>query len=124
MINSLNDPFKKSEIYKDADFKIEFGSQIEDANFEELFKKGINYAEMNFGEKNLKVLKTILLVLKDINGKNSNDDFGLKSCVNDLQKIYRKDLILTLLSSKNKIEEYSNSSTVEYEFKQSIDYLI
>jgi hypothetical protein len=42
LINSLNDPFKKSEIYKDADFKIEFGSQIEDANFEELFKKGIN----------------------------------------------------------------------------------
>ena len=50
---------------------------------------------MNFGEKNLKVLKTILLVLKDINGKNSNDEFGLKSCVNNLQKVYRKDWIFT-----------------------------
>jgi hypothetical protein len=79
---------------------------------------------MKFSENNLKALKIILLVLKDINGKNSNDDFGLKSCVNDLQKIYRKDLILTLLSSKNKIEEYSKSSTVENKFKQSIDYLI
>jgi hypothetical protein len=124
LINSLDSPIKKSKIYKDADFKLEFPSDIDDTKFEELFKKGINYAKMKFGENNLKALKTILLVLKDINGKNSNDDFGLKSCVNDLQKIYRKDLILTLLSSKNKIEEYSNSSTVEYEFKQSIDYLI
>ena len=124
LINSLDSPIKKSKIYKDADFKLEFPSDIDDTKFEELFKKGINYAKMKFGENNLKALKTILLVLKDINGKNSDDDFGLKSCVNNLQKIYRKDLILTLLSSKNKIEEYSNSSTVEYEFKQSIDYLI
>ena len=124
LINSLDNPIKKSKIYKDADFKLEFPSDIDDTKFEELFKKGINYAKMKFSENNLKALKTILLFLKDINGKNSNDDFGLKSCVNDLQKIYRKDLILTLLSSKNKIEEYSNSSTVEYEFKQSIDYLI
>jgi len=124
LINSLNDPFKKSEIYKDADFKIEFGSQIEDANFEELFKKGINYTKMNFGEKNLKVLKTILLVLKDINGKNSNDEFGLKSCVNNLQKVYRKDLIFTLLLNKNKIEELGKTGQVEYKFKRSIDYLI
>ena len=124
LINSLDSPIKKSKIYKDDDFKLEFPSHVDDSKFEELFKKGINYAKMKFGENNLKALKIILLVLKDINGKNSNDDFGLKSCVNDLQKIYRKDLILTLLSSKNKIEEYSNSSTVEYEFKQSIDYLI
>ena len=124
LINSLDSPIKKSKIYKDADFKLEFPSDIDDTKFEELFKKGINYAKMKFSENNLKALKTILLVLKDINGKNSNDDFGLKSCVNDLQKIYRKDLILTLLSSKNKIEQYSKSSTVENKFKQSIDYLI
>jgi len=124
LINSLDSPIKKSKIYKDADFKLEFPSDIDDTKFEELFKKGINYAKMKFGENNLKALKTILLVLKDINGKNSNNDFGLKSCVNDLQKIYRKDLILTLLSSKNKIEEYNKSSTVENKFKQSIDYLI
>lgn len=124
LINSLDSPIKKSKIYKDADFKFEFPSEVDDTKFEELFKKGINYAKMKFGENNLKALKTILLVLKDINGKNSNNDFGLKSCVNDLQKIYRKDLILTLLSSKNKIEEYNKSSTVENKFKQSIDYLI
>lgn len=124
LINSLDSPIKKSKIYKNADFKLEFPSDVDDTKFEELFKKGINYAKMKFGENNLKALKIILLVLKDINGKNSNDDFGLKSCINDLQKIYRKDLILTLLSSKNKIEEYSKSSTVENKFKQSIDYLI
>ena len=124
LINSLDSPIKKSKIYKNADFKLEFPSDVDDTKFEELFKKGINYAKMKFSENNLKALKIILLVLKDINGKNSNDDFGLKSCINDLQKIYRKDLILTLLSSKNKIEEYSKSSTVENKFKQSIDYLI
>ena len=75
-------------------------------------------------KKNLKVLKTILLVLKDINGKNSNDEFGLKSCVNNLQKVYRKDLIFTLLLNKNKTEELGKAGQVEYKFKRSIDYLI
>ena len=42
LINSLDEPIKKSKIYKDADFKVEFGSELDDANFEELFKKGIN----------------------------------------------------------------------------------
>ena len=124
LINSLDDPFKKSEIYKDADFKVEFPSDVDDTKFEELFKKGINYAKMKFGSKNLKVLKTILLILRNINGKNSKDDFGLKSCTNDLQKVYRKDLIFTLLYNKNKIEELGKSSQIEYEFKQSIDYEI
>jgi hypothetical protein len=65
------------------------------------FIEFVNYAKLKFDEYNLKVLKAILLVLKDINGKNSNDDFGLKSCFNGLQKVYRKDLIFTLLSNKN-----------------------
>ena len=120
LINSLDDPFKKSEIYKDADFKVEFPSDVDDTKFEELFKKGINYAKMKFGAKNLKVLKTILLILRNINGKNSKDDFGSKSGTNDLQKVYRKDLIFTLLYNKNKIEELGKSSQIEYEFKQSM----
>jgi len=124
LINSLDEPIKKSKIYKDADFKVEFGSEIDDANFEELFKKGINYAKMNFGENNLKVLKTVLLILKGVNGKNPDDEFGLKSCVNDRQKVYRKDLIFTLLSSKKKIVELGQTGQIESEFKKSIDYEI
>ena len=125
LINSLDGPhIKTSMIDKDANFKVGFPSDIDDTKFKELFKNAINYAKLIFDEYNLKVLKTILLVLKDINGKNSNDDFGLKSCFNGLQKVYRKDLIFTLLSNKNKVEDFANSNQIEYEFKQSIDYEI
>jgi hypothetical protein len=79
---------------------------------------------MNFAEKNLKDLKTILLVLKDIKGKNSNDEFGLKSCVNNLQKVYRKDLIFTLLLNKIKIEELGKYGLFDHKFTRSIDYMI
>lgn len=52
---------------------------------------------------NLKKFKEILLFLKDINGKNPENEFGLMTCKNELQKTYRIDLILTLLSDEKKI---------------------
>ena len=113
-------------IYKDCNFIVEFPTDVDDTKFKELFIKGINYAKMNFGENNLKVLKIVLLILKDIKGKNSKDEFGLNSCVNNLQKVYRIDLIFTLLSNKNKIEELGQVSLIQAitEFKQSLDHLI
>ena len=41
--------------------------------------------------------------MKDINGKNPENEFGLMTCKNELQKTYRIDLILTLLSDEKKI---------------------
>ena len=126
IINSLDEPVKQSQIYKDSDFKVEFPSDIDDTKFLELFKKGINYAKRRLDPQNLKILKKVLSILKDINGKNSNDEFGLKTCVNNLQKVYRMDLIFSLLTNKNRIEELRNISLgqVEKEFMQSIDYII
>ena len=95
-------------------------------DFEKLFLKGINYSKYNFKPNNLKILKIILLLLKDINSQNPNDEFGLKTCVNDLQKLYRTDLIFTLLVNEKKIELLGQNglNSVENEFKQSIDYTI
>ena len=58
--------------------------------------------------------------------KNSNDEFGLKTCVNDLQKLYRTDLIFTLFDNEKKIELLGQNdlSQVENAFKESIDYAI
>ena len=126
IINSLDEPVKQSQIYKDSDFKVEFPSDIDDTKFLELFKKGINYAKRRLDPQNLKILKKVLSILKDINGKNSNDEFCLKTCVNNLQKVYRIDLIFSLLTNKNKIEELRQISLgqIEKEFMQSIDYII
>ena len=124
LINSLDGKIKKSEIYKYADFKIDFPFDIKLADFKELFSKGINYAKMHFDEKNLKILKIILLFLKDIKGINSNDEFGLQTCVNDLQKVFRIDLIFTLLTNEKKIENLGQNgmNNIVDEFKKSIDY--
>ena len=126
LINSLDGPIKKSELYKDANYKIDFPYDMKHFDFESLFLKGINYSKYYFKKKNLKILKIILLILKDINGKNSNDEFGLKTCVNDLQRLYRTDLIFTLLDNEKKIELLGQNdlSQVENEFKESIDYAI
>ena len=95
-------------------------------DFEKLFLKGINYSKYNFKPNNLKILKIILLLLKDINSQNPNDEFGLKTCVNDLQKLYRTDLIFTLMANEKKIELLGQNglNSVENEFKESIDYAI
>ena len=126
LINSLDGPIKKSELYKDSNFKIDFPYDMKHFDFEALFLKGINYSKYYFKKNNLKILKIILLILKDINGKNSNDEFGLKTCVNGLQKLYRTDLIFTLLDNEKKIELLGQNdlSQVENEFKESIDYAI
>ena len=62
--------------------------------------------------------------MKDINGKNPENEFGLMTCKNELQKTYRIDLILTLLSDEKKIEELEvkNLNEVINEFKKTVDF--
>ena len=54
--------------------------------------------------------------------KNSNDEFGLKTCVNDLQKLYRTDLIFTLFDNEKKIELLGQNdlSQVEMHLKNQL----
>ena len=93
-------------------------------NFTYYLKKVFNFARRNYKIDNLRKLKKMLLLLKDINGNNNGDEFGLNSCDNKLQKVYKKDLILSLLSDEKKIEELKaiNLKDLEIKFKQSIDY--
>ena len=105
LINALDQPLKNNSIpFYNSSFKLKFPSKIHKRKFIELFKNGIDFAKSTFKSDNLKKLKEILLILKDINGKNPENEFGLMTCKNELQKTYRIDLILTLLSDEKKIE--------------------
>ena len=77
LIQSLDDkviPDTKSDFY------LKFSSNLTEREFIKLIKEGINFAKKNFKYDNLKILKEILLLLKDINGINSTDEFGLEKC--------------------------------------------
>ena len=84
----------------------------------------------NFKSDNLKILKEILLLLKDINGLNSTDEFGIEKCKNNnLMKVCKFDLILTLLSDQSKLENLgiknaNDVNEIRTKFEQSLDYVI
>lgn len=125
LIKSLDDkviPDTKSDFY------LKFSSNLTEREFIKLFKEGINFAKKNFKYDNLKILKEILLLLKDINGINSTDEFGLEKCKdNKLQKVFKFDLILSLLSDQSKLEELeikdaNDVNEIRTAFINSIDY--
>ena len=100
LINTLDSPIKNEFIKNNfSNLEINFPSDITNRKFWELFLKGLNLAKRNFNNNNLIILKKLLLLLKDsVKGKDIlSDEFGLDSCPNNLQKVYRKDLLLTLL---------------------------
>lgn len=125
LIQSLDDkviPNTKSDFY------LKFSSNLTEREFIKLFKEGINFAKRNFEFDNLKILKEILLLLKDINGINSTDEFGLEKCKdNKLLKVFKFDLILSLLSDQSKLEELkikdaSDVNEIRTKFMNSYDY--
>ena len=77
-----------------------------------------------FSQKNLKILKKILLLLKDVSNGDFNDEFGLEKCANKLLRNYRYDLLLTLLSDEQKIIELeiNDINDTEDKFRKTIDY--
>ena len=123
LINSLDLPLL---FISDSEFKIPFPLNINIREFEKYFKKGIYYARNHFNAKNLKLLKIFLLVLKKNGGENDDDVFGLKSCVNKLQRTFKIDLIFSLLSKEKMIEafEIEDIALAENIFKAGPDYLL
>ena len=125
LIQSLDDKVIPST---KSDFYLKFSSNLTEREFIKLFKEGINFAKRNFKFDNLKILKEILLLLKDINGINSTDEFGLEKCKdNKLLKVFKFDLILSLLSDQSKIEELgikdaTDVNEIRTTFIDSVDY--
>ena len=111
-------------------FSLKFLSKLSEREFYIKFKEGINFAKKNFKSDNLKILKEILLLLKDINGLNSTDEFGIEKCKNNnLMKVCKFDLILTLLSDQSKLENLgiknaNDVNEIRTKFEQSLDYVI
>lgn len=126
LINSLDSEIKDQTINKNnSDFRIKFPSDVNNRKFRELFLRGINSAKLNFCKNNLTILKKILLLLNKVKGSDIiGDEFGLKSCPNNLQKVFRKDLVFTLLSNESKLSDLGKTGLdkVEAKFKQSIEY--
>jgi hypothetical protein len=127
LIKSLDSPIKNAFINNNfSNLEISFPSDITNRKFCELFLKGLNLAKRNFNSNNLIILKKLLLLLNDsVKGKDTlGDEFGLGSCSNNFQKVFRKDLLLTLLSDESKIQELGKEGLdkVENKFKLTNEY--
>ena len=127
LIKSLDSPIKNAFINNNfSNLEISFPSDITNRKFCELFLKGLNLSKRNFNSNNLIILKKLLLLLNDsVKGKDTlGDEFGLDSCSNNLQKVFRKDLLLTLLSDESKIQELGKEGLdkVENKFKLTNEY--
>ena len=120
LINSLD----QKKLFNNNNFELQFLSEINYRQFNTLFSKGIDYARTKFSQKNLKILKKILLLLKDVSNGDTNDEFGLEKCANKLLRNYRYDLLLTLLSDEQKIIklEINDINDTEDRFRKTIDY--
>ena len=125
LINSLDNQNNQSFNENDENFKIEFPSKITRRNFDKYFTQAIISAKQKYKKKNLKILKQLLLLLIDFNPINYGDYFGLDSNITELHKIFKIDLIFTLLTDEKKVEAYGNDlSKIDFQFKSSDDYLI
>ena len=122
LINSLD----QKKLFNNNNFELQFLSEINYRQFNTLFSKGIDYARAKFSQKNLKILKKILLLLKDVSNGDTNDEFGLEKCANKLLRNYRYDLLLTLLSDEQKIIELeiNDINDTEDKFRKTIDYYL
>ena len=114
----------QKKLFNNNNFELQFLSEINYRQFNTLFSKGIDYARTKFSQKNLKILKKILLLLKDVSNGDTNDEFGLEKCANKLLRNYRYDLLLTLLSDEQKIIELeiNDINDTEDKFRKTIDY--
>ena len=102
---------------------ISFPSNIDFEQFKSLFEQGIMYAKKTFTQENLEILQTLLSLLI-VDKKNYNDPFGLTLYGSELYRIFKTDLILALLSSEKKIEEFKGDKMLntKKKFKNTEDY--
>ena len=83
--------------------KLEFQKEINDEEFTLLVLNGIEYAKEKFKFDNLKNLKKILNKLHEIDielGYNKNKIFPFLESQNKLEKAFKKDLILSLVTDE------------------------
>ena len=67
----------------------------------------------------------MLLILLGNKKTYIGDEFQLNSCVNELYKAYKIDLILNLIGKEKKLNEYGKDKTkIDFEFTTSEDYLL
>ena len=109
--------------------KLKFPSELNDEQFTSLFLEGIKYAKDKFKFENLINLRQILNKLHDIDvllGYNNNKIFPFLESQNKLEKIFKMDLLLSLVSDETitdmgMIQNYNSLTNI---FSQTKEYLL
>lgn len=94
-MNTINEP--------EADFELDFPSNLKEKEFVELFINGLKRAKQNFKKENLIILKSILTEIMKMDGKRKNI-FPFLLNKNELLKIYKMDFLLSIIANEQIIE--------------------
>ena len=106
-----------------------FPKELNYEQFISLFLQGIEYAKCKFKFENLINLKQILNKLHDIDvklGYNQNKVFPFLESKNKLEKLFKMDLLLSLISDETitNIKVSQNKDTLNDIFPQTKEYLL
>lgn len=130
LIQSLDKVTINLSTKKNEPIKLRFPKEINDDEFVLLILKGLEYAKENFKFKNLKNLKILLNKFHEIDknlGYNNNTIFPFLESQNALEKIYKKDILLSLVTDETITDINLNKNTqdsLNNLFSQNKEFII
>ena len=108
--------------------KHKFPEELNNEQFISLFLKGIEYAKNKYKFENLKNIKIILNKYHDIDvklGYNKNKIFSFLETQNELEKIYKMDLLLSLVSDETITDIHINQNdSLDAIFSKTKEYVL
>jgi hypothetical protein len=108
--------------------KHKFPEELNNEQFISLFLKGIEYAKNKYKFENLKNIKIILNKFHDIDvklGYNKNKIFSFLETQNELEKIYKMDLLLSLVSDETITDIHINQNdSLDAIFSQTKEFVL
>ena len=109
----------------EADFELDFPSNLKEKEFVELFMKGLKRSNQNFKKENLIILKGILIEIMKMDGKRNNIfPFLLKK--NEILKIYKMDFLVSIIVNEQIIESIKRPNMKDSleNFRQLKEYIL
>lgn len=100
-------------------FELNFPCKLNAKEFKELFIRGLKNAKKTFNSSNLKALKTILNKVLNLDKNNGKDGFEFLLSQNELEKAYKMDFLLTIVSDQKNVEKIKNNNV---SFEKSFEY--
>ena len=113
---------------KSTPLKHKFPEELNNEQFTSLFLKGIEYAKSKFKFENLKNIKIILNKFHDIDvklGYDKNKIFPFLQSRNKLEKAYKMDLLLSLVSEETITDiKINQGNDLNQIFSKTNEYLL